>query len=1152
MKSKIFILLTLAVTLCLPPRAFASEHNFPAGSLIIPMDSHYQSDGDGGILETYGLVFYLLDHKDNQGEHDITVYWIINEEKADIDGIDLLIEVANADILGELGTDAVAKLYTHAGGTADLAYRSGDSDLKISYLGAPFVVDEVDVVAAQEIISQSQWSAVEVHQAQVPFKAEVSREMHGTPPKIALMNNKEDKTGGGNAAILESYLRLAGICEDVYDIVTPLEIRDGILQTEGYDFLWAPHWTGYGDYADDVEAIVTKVKEFLEDGKGLFAECASIEVFEHSDNGRFLTDKSFGHNGGTNDSGTIIYNDKASPFSQVGDFSYDPEGGHLHNWRPFVFGDPYGFSDPPDEVPAGAPRVTAGNPSVYNDTVTRFTIDNTGWDYYVGGYAYGDNNNGYVVYLGGHKYAKCKGAIKADPEANVHTLEIEFKKDMSDEAFTLLAKYASGSSSTTVTFTKDDLTAVAGDPLEVDMTTASADKKKIKEVTFRNKGEGSVDVDSLTLSWSGGHADQKVKKITDKKIDEKYYDDKDGAPSGTEFSTADFTIATAGGGAASCTNNDDCSWKNIAGVRYVLNTLFNIKFQIQSKEYARAAPVVRHPYLYQGSFEYPSFSGHFRRYDVTLSAGAKYEEWDTADRILNANAGNADGRKVYTAKQNGDGTWSKINFDAANINELRAALAVTPGNGDDTDEIAVINRLRGKEWQGGAWAERTNKLGGIVHSAPAIVESNSRFPGRDEIAYVGDLYGMLHAIEIDTGDEKWAFIPPNLLGKLKNDRTDPYATQDFAAVDASPMAKDIFYDHDNNSGTPKAFRTILVCPEGPGGNSVFALDISDPDNWSVLWEVTETDANSPGGGMGSAYRVASNRVKFPVKDAEDKIIGYEAKWVLFAATGYASTAGGYGGLNVFAFDLITGAKLWNFSQEYADSVNDIPGAVTLFDIDHDNFIDRAYIGDMNGRFWEINAVDGTNPHGTDDNNKQIPLWNCGVGKPISVSPAVTLLNGHVILFFGTGGTDWAADNQSYAIYTIDATNLQGNKSYVTGAGTLLWKIDLDVGEKVWSSPTIAAGELYLATGFGKMESSDPRQDIPSMGQKSGDLYSVSLEDGSISWTIANIGKVRGSVYIDRQHVYSTTIDNKILQFGGESFSQGSSNNVRLNTWRHLY
>jgi len=364
--------------------------------------------------------------------------------------------------------------------------------------------------------------------------------------------------------------------------------------------------------------------------------------------------------------------------------------------------------------------------------------------------------------------------------------------------------------------------------------------------------------------------------------------------------------------------------------------------------------------------------------------------------------------------------------------------------------------------------------------------------------------------------------------------------------------KDIFYDHDNNSGTPKAFRAILVCPEGFGGNYIFALDITDPDNWSVLWEVTETDANSPGGGMGHAYRVASNRVKFPVKDPNDKIIGYEAKWMFFAETGYSSTAEDHGGINVFAFDLITGAKLWHFSEEYGDAVNDIPGAVTLFDIDHDNFIDRVYVGDMNGRFWELNAVDGTNPHGTDGNNKQIPLWNCGVGKPISVSPAVTLLNGHVILIFGTGGTDWAADNQSYAIYTIDASNLQGNKSYATGAGTLLWKIDLDVGEKVWSSPSIAAGELYFATGFGKMESSDPRQDIPSMGQASGDLYSISLEDGSISWTIANIGKVRGSVYIDRQHVYSTTIDNQILQFGGESFSQGSSNNVRLNTWRHLY
>jgi Tfp pilus tip-associated adhesin PilY1 len=291
--------------------------------------------------------------------------------------------------------------------------------------------------------------------------------------------------------------------------------------------------------------------------------------------------------------------------------------------------------------------------------------------------------------------------------------------------------------------------------------------------------------------------------------------------------------------------------------------------------------------------------------------------------------------------------------------------------------------------------------------------------------------------------------------------------------------------------------------------------------------------------MGHAYRAAINKVKWPVDG------GYEIKWVFFVATGYASKVNEHYGINVFAYDLISGAQLWKFSQEYADAVNDIPGAVTLFDINYDTFVDRVYVGDMNGRMWEIDALDGTNVNGGD-----IPLWNCGVGKPISVSPAITEIEGNVVVIFGTGGADWASNAQAYAIYAVDATDKQETPTYAGGAGTLLWQVDLAVGEKVWSSPTIAAGQIYIATAFGTMESSNPRRDLPVGGQATGSLYSLDVESGSESWSIDNIGKTRGSLYVDRQHVSLTTIDNQIIQVGDEDdFSEGNVNNVITWAWQ---
>jgi len=236
MKRKILTLIVLVMLLCLPLKAPAEEHTFAAGSLIVPMDSFYQPEADGGVLEAYGLVYYLLNHKDTNGEHDITVYWVINQTKTAIDGIDLEIEV-DAATLEDLNKESVVKLYNQADGTTSVlsqykTYDGGDDDsnVRVSYSGGVFIVEAEDVANAKAIVDPSDWLKVEVHEAQVPFSASVFREMIGTPPKIALMNNDEDKTKG-NAQILEAYLRLAGLCTDTYEVVTPNEIRDGKLRT---------------------------------------------------------------------------------------------------------------------------------------------------------------------------------------------------------------------------------------------------------------------------------------------------------------------------------------------------------------------------------------------------------------------------------------------------------------------------------------------------------------------------------------------------------------------------------------------------------------------------------------------------------------------------------------------------------------------------------------------------------------------------------------------------------------------------------------------------------------------------------------------------------------------------------------------------------
>ena len=64
------------------------------------------------------------------------------------------------------------------------------------------------------------------------------------------------------------------------------------------------------------------------------------------------------------------------------------------------------------------------------------------------------------------------------------------------------------------------------------------------------------------------------------------------------------------------------------------------------------------------------------------------------------------------------------------------------------------------------------------------------------------------------------------------------------------------------------------------------------------------------------------------------------------------------------------------------------------------------------------------------------------------------------------------------------------------------------------------------------------QDIVAVGQPTGNLRCLDLAGGRLAWTMNNIGKVRGSLYVDRQHVYLTTIDDQIIQIGGGDSAAG--------------
>ena len=81
-----------------------------------------------------------------------------------------------------------------------------------------------------------------------------------------------------------------------------------------------------------------------------------------------------------------------------------------------------------------------------------------------------------------------------------------------------------------------------------------------------------------------------------------------------------------------------------------------------------------------------------------------------------------------------------------------------------------------------------------------------------------------------TGEELWAFIPANLIPRLKNNLR---KADDQAYVDASPALADVFIN--------SQWKTVLLSAEGNGGDTVFCLDVTDPYNPNFLWEFADPD-----------------------------------------------------------------------------------------------------------------------------------------------------------------------------------------------------------------------------------------------------------------------------------------------------------------------
>ena len=179
-----------------------------------------------------------------------------------------------------------------------------------------------------------------------------------------------------------------------------------------------------------------------------------------------------------------------------------------------------------------------------------------------------------------------------------------------------------------------------------------------------------------------------------------------------------------------------------------------------------------------------------------------------------------DSRNIYTYIPDGAGGGSMVAFTTANA----ATIAPHLGGADAATLIPYVRQL---------------PIGAVMGSTPAMMDPPSLDPPPDDdygridapgtfagdhvdrraIIFIGTNDGMVHAIDARTGYEVWAFIPYNLLPKLRT-LVDGQPVEEFDYfVDSSPKVAEL-----KVSG---AWHSYMFIGEGPGGVFYQAFDVSE-------------------------------------------------------------------------------------------------------------------------------------------------------------------------------------------------------------------------------------------------------------------------------------------------------------------------------------
>ena len=382
----------------------------------------------------------------------------------------------------------------------------------------------------------------------------------------------------------------------------------------------------------------------------------------------------------------------------------------------------------------------------------------------------------------------------------------------------------------------------------------------------------------------------------------------------------------------------------------------------------------------------------------------------------------------------------------------------------------------------GLFRRRSDVLGDIVDSSPAwvgppiapytAVWSDRLYPSatnpetasgsqtytqfvaaaqtRMNVVYAGSNDGLLHGFRTGSYDANGAFVGtgndgqevlaymPGAVVQTIHSTTNSvdYANVQYGHnffVDATAATGDLFYGGQ--------WHTWLASGLGPGGNAIFALDVTDPTpanfaeskaaslvvgewNSSTISCASSAGGSSCGGNLGNTYGTPQLRRL------------HDGKWAIIFGNGYGS-ASGDAGIFVMTIDPNTAATTFYYLSTQSGSAASPNGIAfpSAADLDADHTTDYVYAGDLQGNLWRFDLTSNN------ESNWAVspgPLFKTAAGQPITTAIVVASgapspgMQQQVMLLFGTGQR-LPVTNASPATYASGTQSLYGVWDWNMGA-----------------------------------------------------------------------------------------------------------------------